>query len=85
MSHTPSSAVMSAHMQGEAVLLHMDSKKYFRLNETAAFIWKRMERGADAATIVEELCAAFDVTADQARRAMDGLVHDLSSRGLLCG
>ena len=32
--------VLVAHLQGEAVILHMDTKRYYRLNDTAACIWK---------------------------------------------
>ena len=39
--------VLTAHLEGEAVLLHMDTKNYFRLNATAALLWKGLERGLE--------------------------------------
>ena len=38
--YTASPEVLAAHLEGEAVLLHMDTKDYFRLNDTAAWVWR---------------------------------------------
>ncbi len=35
-TYSPSTDAMAAQLDGEAVLLHLGSKQYFRLNETAA-------------------------------------------------
>lgn len=43
MKYTPSPDVLTANLQGESVLLDMHSKDYYRLNETAACVWRRLE------------------------------------------
>ena len=58
---SPSPDVLSAHLEGEAVLLDMDSKRYFRLNETASVIWRALEEGHDRAHIRETLKQQYDV------------------------
>ena len=44
MSETPTHRVpedvLAAHLDGEAVLLHMDTKNYYRLNATAAHVFR---------------------------------------------
>ena len=78
-----SDEVLTAHLEGEAVLLHMDTKNYFRLNATAAVLWKGMERGMDRDALLDELLAQFDVDRPTAAAELDRLVADLSERGLL--
>lgn len=75
--------VMAAHLAGEAVLLHLGTKAYFKLNDTAAEAWKGMEAGEDEDRIVARLVAAFDVDADTARAELRTLVAELAARGLL--
>ena len=75
--------VLVAHLQGEAVLLHMDSKRYYRLNETAASVWKALEREQALPEIVASLCDEFEVAPDAAQRETERIVADLLERGLL--
>lgn len=75
--------VLTAHLKGEAVLLDMESRKYFRLNETAADIWKQLERGADDEALVEHLCKTFQVEREVARSGVTRVLADLLQRKLI--
>ena len=75
--------VLAAHLEGEAVLLHMDTKEYFRLNATAACVWKGLERGLDRQGLVDELCANFEVEPGPAADELDRLLGELRRRHLL--
>jgi hypothetical protein len=75
--------VLAAHLQGEAVLLHMETKEYFRLNATAACVWKGLERGLDRQGLVDELCAGFEVDPDTAAEELDRLLGELRQRHLV--
>ena len=77
------SDVLAAHLEGEAVLLHMDTKDYFRLNATAACVWKGLERGLEHQALVEALCAGFEVEPDAAAAELDRLLEELESRHLI--
>jgi hypothetical protein len=81
--YTASPDVLAAQMEGEAVLLHLETKHYFRLNETAAFVWQALEKGADSRALADMLCAEFDVAPDQARSELERLLGELSERGLI--
>jgi hypothetical protein len=81
--YTVSDDVLTAHLEGEAVLLHMDTKNYFRLNATAAVLWKGMERGLGREALLDELLAQFDVDRPTAAAELDRLLAELSERGLL--
>jgi hypothetical protein len=79
---TQNKTVLAAHLDGETVLLHMDSKRYFRLNATAQRIWQLLEQKLDSDAIVETLTTEFEVTADDARTAVAALIADLKQHSL---
>lgn len=82
-SYTVSNDVLTAHLEDEAVLLHMDTKRYYRLNATAAAIWRGLEQGRTRAELLDELCHRFDVDAQQAAPELERVILDLVSKGLL--
>jgi hypothetical protein len=75
--------VLVAHLQGEAVILHVETKRYYRLNDTAASIWKAIERHEGLSGIVASLCREFDVAPADAEREAKRVVDDLVEQGLL--
>jgi len=79
----PSPDVLAAHLEGEAVLLDLATKRYFRLNATSATIWRGIEAGKSRDEIVTALLDGFDVDADTAEHAVDASIDELSRRGLL--
>jgi coenzyme PQQ synthesis protein D (PqqD) len=81
--HHPSADVLAAHLEGEAVLLDLATKRYFRLNATSAAIWRGVEAGKSRDEIVDALLDGFDVDASVAAHAVDASIEDLSRRGLL--
>jgi len=80
-----STEVMTAHLEGEAVLLHLGTKAYFKLNDTAAEIWKGLEAGESDDALVTRLTAAFEVDAPTARAETARVVGELTAKGLLLG
>ena len=82
-THRVPEDVLAAHLDGEAVLLHMNTKNYFRLNATAAHVFRGLERGLGREALLDGLCAEFDVERDTAAGELDRLLNDLAERGLL--
>jgi coenzyme PQQ synthesis protein D (PqqD) len=81
--HLLSADVLAAHLEGEAVLLDLASKRYFRLNATGAAIWRGLEAGKSRDEIVNALLDGFDVDAEVAAQAVDAAIAELERRGLL--
>jgi len=75
--------VLTAHLQDEAVLLHLGSKRYFRLNATGARIWQGLERGYSVGELLEHLCERFDVGAEEAADAIEEQLSRLREFGLV--
>lgn len=87
----PQSSMFKAHpdvietllANGEIVLLHLETKTYFSLNETGARIWKLATADSTAGRISEELKAAYDVTEEDARKSVSALIGELTAAKLL--
>lgn len=77
--------VLSAHLDGEGVLLHLGSKRYFRLNASASLVWQGVQRGLGAAAIARELAAVYDVSAGEAEREVGRLLETMHRLALLTG
>ena len=78
-----SDQVLTAHLDGEAVLLHLETKQYYRLNSSAARIWSGLERGLDPDALVEDLCDNFDVTPETAAAEIPSIFQRWSELGLI--
>ena len=68
---------------GEGVLVDLNTKRYYTLNETAALIWRALERGDGAEEIVRQLTDAYDVTPEHAARSLEQTISTLRARQLL--
>lgn len=75
--------VISANLTAESVLLNMDSREYYQLNETGQHIWKLIEAGADGDRIVADLVATFDVDPERAAAEYTRITDELASSALL--
>jgi hypothetical protein len=53
--------VLSRVLDGEAVLLQLDTGMYFGMNDVASRIWERIVKGATVREIVEGISAEFEV------------------------
>ena len=77
------SEVLAAHLGDEAVLLDLNAKRYYRLNESAAVVFRALENGEGRHGAIRRLVATFEVTESDAARAVDALLADLAARGLV--
>ncbi len=67
----------------EAVLLHLDTKKYYSLNATGLRIWQMLSNGNTPQAVIEQLQAEFDVTPEKARESVIDLMNELISEKLI--
>ena len=75
--------VLAAHLGGESVLLELNAKRYYRLNEAAAVVFKALESGEGRSGALRRLLARFEVDEAEATRAVDALLAELAERGLV--
>jgi len=68
---------------GEGVLVDLNTKKYYQLNETAMLIWKGLEQNKPVAEIIADVTSNYEVTSEHAARSVDRVVNDFRSYELL--
>jgi hypothetical protein len=78
-------ALLAEFPGDDSILMDVEGKRYHRLNETAAFIWKALEENLSDAEITEALVRDFDVTPEMAADSVKRFVDALSQRGLIRG
>lgn len=75
--------VLTASLEDEAVLLHMESKRYYRLNETGSCIWKGLQEGLDRQELITHLRDRFDVDRARLEEELEEFISRLDDQGLL--
>lgn len=70
-------------LEGESVLLHLETGVYFTLNETGTAAWELFDGAIPLAAIGEALCARFDAPSAQVRQDLLELTQTLLEEGLV--
>jgi hypothetical protein len=58
----------------EGVVLNLDTKNYYRLNETGQIIWQGLSAGHSSEEITASLTEAYDISAGEARADVASLM-----------
>jgi coenzyme PQQ synthesis protein D (PqqD) len=75
--------VVATELEDGAVLLNMDTRTYYSLNEVGLAIWRLVERGASDDDVADGLRAAYAADAEQARSAVLRFLELLQAEHLL--
>ena len=75
--------ILTAQLQGEAVLLDLQTKRYYRLNATGARIWKGLQDLLQPHEIVDALLQEFAVDRATAQAETERTLDDLRAHGLI--
>ena len=59
----------------EGILVDLNTKKYYQLNETATLIWKGIADRAPIVEIANSLAADYEVTPEDAQRNVQSIVQ----------
>ncbi len=71
-------SVEEAPMEGETLLYHKETKKFCRLNATAAFLWQCLEQPRSVEDLVAAVCYEFEgVEPDRARHDVLAAVDEM--------
>jgi hypothetical protein len=80
---TPKPDVQCSVLEGEAVLLDLESGLYYTLNRVGTIAWEYFTGDYTLSQVLEAICERFDVDNEVARRDLFALVHHLSQEGLV--
>lgn len=67
----------------EGILVDLNTKKYYQLNETAMLVWKGLEKGKSVAEIAAQVTNEYEVTFDHATRSVERLLANFQSYRLV--
>lgn len=68
---------------GEGILVDLNTKKYYQLNETAMLVWKGLEQGKSLGEIARQVTNEYEVEFDHATRSVQRLVDNFQSYKLV--
>lgn len=83
MHYTISPDAAFAAVEDGAVVLHMSTKRYYSLNDTGTFVWRRLEDGIARAEIVAQVVDEYDVGIAEAEMAVTRLLDELLRESLI--
>lgn len=75
--------IIAREIQGETVLLNMETGDYFSLNPVGNEIYKCISQGMDITGISEYIVATYDIDSKTAENDVISLVNDLKSNGII--
>jgi hypothetical protein len=80
---TISSEVLSQEVDGETVLLDLESENYFGLDEVGTRIWQLLNEGSNLQTVFDILLGEYDVDEKQLEKDIQDHVARLVEAGLV--
>ena len=76
-------AVMFRELEGESVLLNLDSEVYFGLDEVGTRIWHALSETGKVGEAVNRLLEEFEVDEETVRKDLAELLEELVENGLV--
>ena len=67
----------------EGVLVDLNAKKYYQLNETASLIWRGLEKRLTVSNIATEMTERYDVTLERAVFSIETALRQFETRKLI--
>ncbi len=84
MNLTPGKHVVATDFDGgEGILVDLNTKKYYQLNETAMIVWKGLEQGKSTTEIAAEITSNYEVALDQATLSVERIVDNFQTYKLI--
>lgn len=81
---TPGKHVVATDFEGgEGILVDLNTKKYYQLNETAMLVWKGLEKGKTVGEIVADITSNYEVPTDKATLSVQRIVDNFQTYKLL--
>ena len=68
---------------GEGILVDLNTKKYYQLNETAMVVWKGLEQGKTTSEIAADITSNYEVGLDRATLSVQRIVDNFQTYKLL--
>lgn len=80
---TVPSHVLARELEGESVLLNLDSECYFGLDTVGTHFWTTLCESASIGAAYDTLLATYEVEAERLRHDLEHLIDALTQNGLV--
>ncbi len=80
---SPAEHVLSQELEGETVLLNLETERYFGLDRIGTRFWQLLTEHGSPETIVTQMLEEFEVDEATLRADVDRLLESLESAGLV--
>ena len=67
----------------EGILVDLNTKRYYQLNETAMLVWKGLENGKSVSEIAADVTIEYEVTIENATRSVERVLTNFQSYKLV--
>lgn len=74
---------VSRVIEGETVLLHLDSGKYFGMDRTSMEVWEALDKGKSVGEICDQISRDYSIPQEQAERDIGVFINQLASKKLI--
>ena len=68
---------------GEGILVDLNTKRYYQLNETAMVVWKGLEQGKTVGEIADDITGQYEVAPENATRSVERILDNFRTYKLL--
>jgi hypothetical protein len=75
--------VISTELENSVVVVNLNSKRYYILNDTAGFIWRGITEGKGESEIVDRMFLEYDETKDHITASVGRLFDAIERAGLI--
>ena len=75
--------VIAQQVEGQSVLLDVDSGEYFALNEVGGLVWELCDGSHSVASMVDVICEQYDAESSVVLTDATELLENLSGAGLI--
>jgi len=80
----PLEQIIASHLaDGDGVLVDLNTRQYYQLNESAMLVWQALEGGLPLSQIVEQITAIYSVSTERATASAETLLSQLEKRKLI--
>jgi len=80
----PLEHIVPSHLEdGDGVLVDLNTRQYYQLNESAMLIWRALENGFSFDQIVNEIVTTYTVSNEKAIASAEALIRQLQQRKLV--
>jgi hypothetical protein len=75
--------VLRELIDGEVVIINMQSGSYYSLMDTGAIVWEMLEQSWGRSDMLDRLVAQYDADADTLAQSLDQLLEQLHNESLI--